>query len=117
MIATLMNNPMLILILLAVVAYFWRNRVEMFEVIQPVVTPEEYYQDIRNINSYVGPYIGEIYTYLRAKYFDPENNVSLQPYFQPAGVNDPTLADPLLPIARAQIKAWIDSAKLRINKK
>ena len=113
----LKDNPILIVVAILVVTYVLNKQVEYFTAVKAIITPEEYYSDIRNLNSYVGPYIGEIYSYLRAKYFDPEKNVSLGPLFQPSGLSDPTLADPLLPIARLQIKSWIDSAKLLMKKK
>ena len=85
-----------------------------FTGLKPLVTPQQYFQDIRVLSSYVGPYIGEIYLYLRGKYFDPVLNKSLPPYYKPEDVSDPTLGDPLLPIARTQIKSWIDTSKLRL---
>jgi len=113
----LFSNQILIIIAILFLTYCLSKRIETFTGAKAIVTVDEYLQDIRNLNSYVGPYIGEIYNYLRAKYFNPEKNISLGPMFQPAGLTDPTLADPLLPIARAQLKGWIDSAKLRITQK
>lgn len=115
------KNPILAILLLVIVTYVLSKRVEKFTNIdllgKTIVTEEEYIQEIRVLSSYVGPYISEIYSYLRAKYFNPEKNITLPPNFQPAGITDPTLSDPLLPIARAQIKGWIDSAKLRMETK
>lgn len=120
---TLTNNHLILIFVLILIIYFFsttNNLKEMFTTLRnftnlsPIVTPEQYYQDIRVLSSYVGPYIGEIYLYLRGKYFDSVRNRSLPPYFRPGDINDPTLADPLLPLARTQIKSWIDTSKLRL---
>lgn len=68
----------------------------------------EYEQDVMNLAAVIGPYIGETYTYLRAKYLNSFKDSPIPPAYQP-GVNDPTLADPMLPQVRVQIKAWIDT--------
>lgn len=75
---------------------------------------QEHAQDVRVVASYVGPYIGEIYAYLRTMYSDPSKDVFLPPLYQPTSDTDATLQDPLLPIARTQVKAWIDSAKTQM---
>ncbi len=114
------NEQLLLIVILVFVTMYLSKKKEKFQGLEfskPVVTKDEYIQEIRNLSSYVGPYIGDLYSYLRAKYFDPEKNVSLGPRFQPAAINDPTLADPLMPIARSQIRSWIDSWKLRMKKK
>ena len=109
-----------ILIAVIFVTIYLSKKKEKFqglEFAKPIVTKNEYIQEIRNLSSYVGPYVGEVYSYLKAKYFDSEKNISLGPNFQPAALNDPTLADPLLPIARSQIRSWIDSHKLKMKSK
>jgi len=105
------QRTLLLIMVVVIVAWLLTNRVERFQ----VLTDDEYSQDVRNVASYVGPYIGEIYIYLRAKYhaFDPSGG----PNFKPNAIDDPTLSDPLLPIARTQIKAWIDSSRLRAKNK
>jgi|SRR6478609_4353206 len=114
------SRTFLLLITVVTVAWFLTRRVEMFQTTQITVsgrgiaTESEFIQDIRNEASYVGPYVGEIYLYLRAKYFSNDKRGVM---FQPGGIDDPTLADPLLPIARTQIKSWIDSNKLRLKDK
>lgn len=108
------STTLLLILSVAVIAWLLTKRVEEFSGARPFVTDVEYVQDIRNAASYVGPYIGEIYLYLRAKYY-AEGKTG--PMFQPGSISDPTLADPLLPIARAQIKSWIDSNRLRIRNK
>ena len=104
------NNIILLITAVVIVAWLFTNRIEKFTA-SMFATDDEYIREVRNVASYVGPYIGEIYLYLRNKY-----HISI-PMFKPGGVNDPTLADPLLPIARTQIKSWIDSSKLRIKQK
>lgn len=103
----------LLVLCVTIITWLLTRRVENFT---GVVTEDEYAQDVRNIASYVGPYIGEIYLYLRAKYYSAPL-MKTGPMFEPGGINDPTLADPLLPIARAQVKSWIDSSKLRMKAK
>lgn len=110
-------SPIILLLAVAAVVYlFLQNGIEHFVSAVPIeVTMEQYAQDIRVVASYVGPYIGEIYNYLRAMYTDPSNPSSIQSFsYQPALVTDRQLQDPLLPIARTQVKAWIDSAKTQI---
>jgi hypothetical protein len=109
------NVTLFLLAGLVIIAWMLTSRVEKF-MGRTVVTDEEYIQDIRNMSSYVGPYIGEIYLYLRAKYYDPIKSIPGSMY-KPGSITDPTLADPLLPIARTQIKAWIDTGKLRMKQK
>lgn len=108
------GNTFFLIICVAVIAWFLTKRVEKFGGARPMLSDADYIQDIRNVAAFVGPYIGEIYLYLRAKYF---TQGKVGPMFQPGGINDPTLADPLLPISRAQIKSWIDSNRLRMKTK
>jgi hypothetical protein len=109
--------PVVIVIVIIVAAYFLsRSRVESFVSAVPIeITMEQYAQDLRVLASYVGPYIGEIYNYLRGMYSDPSQPSTMQFSYQPASVLDKQLQDPLLPVARAQVKAWIDSAKVQIQ--
>ena len=94
--------------------YFQTIKVELFT---PMLTKSEYIQDIRNIVSYVGPYISDVYIHLRAQNLDTTAINAAPIAFQPMSDEDPMLTDPLLVICRRQIKAWIDSGKLMINKK
>lgn len=112
------NNLTIVLFaVLVFVAWLFTNRVEKFTTAM-IVTDDEYIQDVKNTASYVGPYIGEIYLYLRGKYHTQDVlHPGTGPMFQPGSINDPTLSDPILPIARTQIKSWIDSAKLRMKDK
>ena len=98
------------LILIAALLYFSSTlwNLEEFEA-QRGPTQAEFVQNVRELAAIVGPYIGETYTYLRNKYLESFKDHPLPPAYTPL-LNDPTLADPLLPIARVQIKAWIDSA-------
>lgn len=112
---TLLGIPtytFLLIIGVSIVAWFLTKRVEHFSSARALVSETDYIQDIRNTAAFVGPYIGEIYLYLRAKYSQDK-----VPMFVPGSINDPTLADPLLPIARMQIKSWIDSNYLRMKNK
>lgn len=101
-----------------VVLYFvWGQRVEAFQSVVPIEhTMREYEQDVRVLASYVGPYIGEIYAYLRAKYSDP-GTMSSPSGYQPNKEDQVTLSDSLLPIARTQVTSWIDSARKMMLKK
>lgn len=110
------GNTFLLILSVIVIGWILTKRVEEFAAARPVLTESEYIQDVKNLASYVGPYIGEIYLYLRDKYSAVKND-PMPPMFQPGTVADPTLADPLLPIARAQIKSWLDSGKLRLRQK
>ena len=76
---------------------------------------EQYVQDVQNLAYTVGPYIGDMYTYLRSKYLDQLNVPA--PDFLPGDSKDPTFSDGLLPIAREQIRNWIDSNKFMMEKK
>jgi len=109
------TQTIILLAVLVFIAWMLTKRTESFMPGKGVITEDEYVADIREMSSYVGPYIGEIYLYLRGKYSDPIKPKG--PMFAPGSVSDPTLADPLLPIARSQIKAWIDSAKMQMTKK
>lgn len=115
------SRTFILMIIVVVVAWILTRRVETFQTIEmaigggkSIVTEGEYIQDVKNMAAYVGPYIGEIYLHLRSKYFSEHKKGAM---FQPGGIDDPTLADPLLPIARTQIKSWIDSNKLRFKTK
>ena len=105
----------ILVVCVVIIAWFLTRRVENF-VGGGIVTEYDYNQEVRNLQAYVGPYIGEIYLYLRAKYYSAATNKAA-PMFKPGSIDDPTLADPLLPITRAQVKSWIDSAKLRMRTK
>jgi len=105
------GRTFLLIIAVIVISLLLTKKVENFTAARPIVTQAEYIQDVRDVAAYVGPYIGEIYLYLRAKF------PNVGPMYQPGSINDPTLADPLLPIARSQIKGWIDSSRLRLKQK
>ena len=92
------------------------TRVEKFSAVKAEMMLQSYIQEVRFIASYVGPYLGEIYTYLRAKYADPASGIPMPMYYQPQTPNDAVLKDPLLSIARTQVKSWIDSEKARLSK-
>lgn len=108
-----------IVAIFAILFLFTRNTgIESFASAVPVeMTLADYAQDVRVVASYVGPYIGEIYTYLRTMYSDASRNSALPIFYQPTSDTEETLKDPLVPIARTQVKAWIDSAKVQMNKR
>lgn len=114
------KNPLLLVVII-VIGWILFNKngtgKETFTGRKPVSTMDQYTDEIRAVAAYVGPYIGDLYLYLRAKYYDPVLGKALPPQFMPGSVNDPTLSDSLLPIARAQIKAWIDSSRLHIGQR
>ena len=62
-------------------------------------TYNDYTQDIRNMVSYIGPYVAQIYSYL--------NGQSANSMYIPTSPEN----DDILPIARGQIQSWIDSAR------
>src|SRR5690349_12867126 len=102
------------IVIIGVLIYMWMtlNRKELFTA-STFVYPEEamvgeYQQEIQNLAAIIGPYIGDTYTFLRAKYLNSFKDSPIPPAYMP-GVNDPTLADPMLPQVRVQIKAWIDT--------
>ena len=109
------SQTFILIICVIIIGWLLSRRVENFTSVN-ALTEEEYNQEIRNVAAYVGPYIGEIYLYLRAKYYSAPT-MQAGPMFKPGGINDPTLADPLLPIARSQVKSWIDSTKMRLKTK
>ena len=112
------NNMSIVYVIVAVMALFLATSswsLETFTNAVPVeVLTQQYKQEVRVTASYVGPYIGEIYSYLRAKYNDPLGTLPLS--FQPTSGADPVLKDPLLPIARSQVRAWIDTATEKLTK-
>lgn len=115
-----MQQSHLILLVVIAAVYFFYNKNEYFISRLPpplVVTKEEYLQEVRNVSHVVGGFIGDTYNYLRAKYFDPVRQISKGPQFVPFGINDPSLADPLLISARSQIRAWIDVHKEKMKSK
>ncbi len=114
------TSGQLFLIVAVLLTFYYINGkgIESFASAVPVeVTLDEYAQDIRVLASYVGPYIGEIYTYLRTMYSDASQNTALPIFYQPTSDDDPTLKDPLLAIARKQVKSWIDSSKAQMLKR
>lgn len=113
------NITLFLLVGLIVISWLLTNRNEHFMPGNAILSDREYANDIREFSSYVGPYIGQIYLYLRAKYYDAAITGvgTVGPMFKPGSIGDPTLADPLLPIARAQIKAWIDNCKMQMRQK
>lgn len=108
----------IVLVFLLTVGVF-SNRIEGFSsvMLPHELTMHEYIQEVRVLASYVGPYIGEIYSFLRVKYANPDKNLPMPPYYQPMADTDITLKDPLLPMARAQIVAWLDSANVKFVKR
>ncbi len=117
-----MPNTGVIIAIVAIVTFlmFYKQShgIEGFASTVPIeITANDYAQDVRVVASYVGPYIGEIYTYLRNMYSDASKNSVLPIFYQPTSDADPTLKDPLLPIARKQVKSWIDSAKAQMVKR
>jgi hypothetical protein len=109
-------HTLVLIICVVFVAWFLTKRVESFMGRTSMFYEDEYIQEIKTMVSYIGPYVGEIYLYLRAQYHSAPT-MRTGPMFKPASEEDPTLTDPLLPLARTQIKSWIDSAKLRLEKK
>ena len=104
------------IVIIGVLFYMWMtlNQKEGFKASEFVYPPEarmgEYQQEVMNLAAMIGPYIGETYTYLRAKYLNSFKDSPIPPAYQP-GLNDPTLSDPMLPQVRVQIKAWIDTRR------
>ena len=76
---------------------------------QETILHYQYINDLRVIAGYVGPFMGNIYVYLRAKYlFDPESPINDQLMYLPKP-GDKVLTDSILPESRIQVMAWIDS--------
>ena len=112
------GNSVLIAIVAVVVLYlvFAGDTLESFSKVVPVeILAGQYAQDVRVLASYVGPYLGEIYNYLRVKYNDPVTGIPPPLEYLPTD-NDVALQDPLVPKARAQVRSWIDSASQRFVK-
>jgi len=76
---------------------------------------ESYIFDVTFVKAYVGPFLGDIYTTLRAKNFN--TTVEEVPYSWKLTPGDKNLTDGLLPLARAQVISWIDSFDTNCNVK
>ena len=120
MASSLSEKQLLVVIALVGLYVFWQSQTtEGFTDIKslfapPLVTREDYAREVRNLaEGTVGPYIGDIYLYLRAKGFDPVTGTASIPMYAPTSVADPSLNDEKLEVARLQVKGWIDSAKAR----
>lgn len=68
---------------------------------------QSYLSDVKFVSAYVGPFIGDMYTTLRAK--NNDTTIVDIPFDTRLKNGDPHLSDALLPIARQQVISWIDS--------
>ena len=90
-----LNYMIIFVALLIIISYAMNVQVEEFN----DTTYNDYTQDIRNMVSYIGPYVAQIYSYL--------NGQSANSMYIPTSPEN----DDILPIARGQIQSWIDSAR------
>ena len=97
----------IIAIIVATAAIYLTQSIWTVESFAEGYQEENYIQEVKVMHSYIGPFIGEIYNYLRDRYapgtkmYIPQNGEGAK--------------DPMLPLARSQITSWIDSAKTRIS--
>jgi hypothetical protein len=101
-------NPDLILLLISIIvlAYLFNHNVEFFN----DVTFDEYIGDIKVMAAFVGPYVGDVYSYLRTRV------KSSPPMYIPSSLSEND-GDHLLKLARHEIKQWIDSSRANIELK
>lgn len=96
------------------------NLVEGFRNIFPniTLTLDDYATDVRTIaEGIVGPFIGDLYLYLRNKNFNPGTGAAIAPMYVPTTVGDEMLSDPVLVEARAQVIQWIEALRDKLSKK
>ena len=113
------NRKTWMIIFVACLALFYYNKrtVENFTFGKIITSQSDYISDVRNVVGTVGPYVGDVYSYLRNKYSQPGSTNVAPVAYRPQSKTDPTLNDPFLPIARTQIKAWINSSRAQWQKK
>jgi len=79
-----------------------------FSLKHPLVNEEEYIQDVKNIASYVGDYVSQIYLNLRSKQFNPVTQEASVPLWEPKSISD---VKHISHQSRHQIHSYLKSAE------